>query len=258
MSPRVSSLLANHTGGMRQEERRWGKEARMSKLRIEKRGRASKTSMDPERTIKTGAHTRTTSGTLTEGWEITECRWQHFCHNELVNHNIGLSLCDIEYIISELKNQIFHLEKSATKAAGPQVWDQLPHCKTAENREPEAGSYLPPCPAPCPAWTRPLRRATLWSRTQPTAAAGTCRTYEDETENKNKPWDDPVDRGVHLHPHASSSPKYNRPQESDLSSIPPCLHSEQLSRQTDAQIFLRNVQAVVLPDISVLLVSSFI
>lgn len=110
MSPRVSSsLLANHVGGMRHEERRWGKEARMSKLRIEKRGRASTTSMDPERTIKTGAHTRTTSGTLTEGWEITEWRWQHFCHNELVNHNIGLSLCDKEYTISELKNQIFHL-----------------------------------------------------------------------------------------------------------------------------------------------------
>lgn len=136
MSPRVSSsLLANHVGGMRHEERRWGKEARMSKLRIEKRGRASTTSMDPERTIKTGAHTRTTSGTLTEGWEITEWRWQHFCHNELVNHNIGLSLCDKEYTISELKNQIFHLEKSATKAAGPQVWDQLPHCKTAEKQD---------------------------------------------------------------------------------------------------------------------------
>lgn len=44
----------------------------MSKLRKEKRGRASTTSMDPERTIKTGAYTRTTSGTLTEGWEITE------------------------------------------------------------------------------------------------------------------------------------------------------------------------------------------
>ena len=55
MSPRVSSsLLADHVGGMRHEERRRGKEARRSKLRIEKRGRASTTSMDPERTIKTG------------------------------------------------------------------------------------------------------------------------------------------------------------------------------------------------------------
>lgn len=256
MSPRVSSsLLANHVGGMRHEERRWGKEARMTKLRIEKRGRASTTSMDPERTIKTGAHTRTTSGTLTEGWEITECRWQHFCHNELVNHNIGLSLCDIEYIISELKNQIFHLlGKVCDKGSGSTGLGPV----TSLQNSRKAGSYLPPCPAPCPAWTRPLRRATLWSRTQPTAAAGTCRTHEDETENQNKPWDDPVDRRVHLHPHASSSPKYNRPQESDLSSIPLLLHSEQLSRQTDAQIFLRNVQAVVLPDISVLFVSSFI
>lgn len=248
--------------GLRHEERRWG----WKKLRIERRCRASTTSMDPERTIKTWAHTRTTSGTLTEGWEITEWRWQHFCHNELMNHNIGLSLCYTEYTISELKNQIFHF---LSELLGKSLWQrQQVHMSGTSYltaKQPNTGSsialsrsYLPPCPAPCPAWTRPLHRATAWSTTQPTAAAGTCRPHEDETENKNKPWDDlKTEESIYIHMYP---PLLNITVHRHLicPQSPPLFHSEQLSWQTHDQIFLRNVKAVVLPDISVVFASSFV